>query len=167
VIVADAKRVRLISQSNFKTDDIDAEILARLGRVDPELLSPITHRGRESQIDLATIRARDTLVRARSRLIACVRCTVKSMGHRLPKGWSAEAFANRFTHHFASDDLPTDLKELKSALEPLVTQIRLATKQVGQYDAAIDRLCHDDYGETELLTQIHGFALSAMPQSLP
>jgi transposase len=156
VIVANAREVRLISQRNFKSDDIDAETLARLGRVDPELLAPITHRGRESQIHLVTIRARDTLVRARSRLIVCVRCTVKSIGHRLPKGWSAEAFAGKFDRYFATDDLPADLKELKGALEPLVVQIRIATKQIGQYDAEIERLCCDAYRETELFAPIKG-----------
>lgn len=156
VIVANAREVRLISQRNFKSDDIDAETLARLGRIDPELLSPITHRGRESQIHLVTIRARDTLVRLRSRLIVCVRCTVKSMGHRLPKGWSAEAFAGKFDRYFATEDLPADLKEIKSALEPLVVQIRIATKQISSYDTKIERLCRDTYRETELFEPIKG-----------
>jgi transposase len=156
VIVANASQVKLISQSKFKSDDIDAETLARLGRVDPELLSPITHRGIESQIDLVTIKSRDTLVRGRSRLIASVRSTIKSMGHRLPAGWSAEVFAKKFACHFASADLPSDLQRIKGALEPLVLQIRLSTKQIQKYDAEIERLCREDYKETALLTAIRG-----------
>jgi hypothetical protein len=44
VIVANAHRVRLITESTRKDDRLDARKLARLARVDPELLSPIRHR---------------------------------------------------------------------------------------------------------------------------
>jgi hypothetical protein len=37
--------VRLIAESTSKGDDFDAETLARLGRIDLNLLSPIRHRG--------------------------------------------------------------------------------------------------------------------------
>ena len=46
VIVANPRRVALIARSQRKTDRSDAEQLARLGRYDPQLLSPIRHRGR-------------------------------------------------------------------------------------------------------------------------
>ena len=59
VIVANPRKVRLITQSVKKNDRMDAEQLARLARVDPRLLSPIRHRGPEAQADLAVIRARD------------------------------------------------------------------------------------------------------------
>lgn len=45
VLVANARKVRLIYGEGRKTDKIDAEKLARLARLDPELLSPIKHRG--------------------------------------------------------------------------------------------------------------------------
>ena len=44
VTVANARRIQLISQSNNKTDQNDAELLARLGRADIGLLSPVVHR---------------------------------------------------------------------------------------------------------------------------
>jgi len=115
VIVANARKVGLISQSDFKTDKIDAAILARLGRVDPKLLSPITHRGRESQIHLVTIRACDTMARGRPRLIACVRSTIKSMGYRLPKGWPARDCGSAFECDVAESD-SDDSAESKSCL---------------------------------------------------
>ena len=46
VIVANARQVKLISASSRKDDRLDAEMLARLARVDPQLLRPIRHRGR-------------------------------------------------------------------------------------------------------------------------
>ena len=52
VIVANPRRVRLIAENDSKNDRFDAELLARLGRVDPSLLSPIVHRGEQAQRDL-------------------------------------------------------------------------------------------------------------------
>ncbi len=37
VIIANPRRVRLIAENDAKTDEVDAELLARLGRVDPGL----------------------------------------------------------------------------------------------------------------------------------
>ena len=47
VIIASPRRVRLIAENDSKTDEVDAELLARLCRVDPGLLKPIVHRGKE------------------------------------------------------------------------------------------------------------------------
>ncbi len=66
VIVANPHKVKLITQSVRKNDRIDAEMLARLARVDPKLLSPIRHRGEQAQADLAVIRARAELMEART-----------------------------------------------------------------------------------------------------
>src|SRR5215218_5493716 len=43
--------------------------LARLARLDPKLLSPIKHRGEDSQAHLALLRSRDALVGARTKLV--------------------------------------------------------------------------------------------------
>lgn len=67
VIVANPRNVRLIGESTRKVDRLDARTLARLARIDPMLLSPVRHRGAEAQADLAVIRARRALVRARRR----------------------------------------------------------------------------------------------------
>src|SRR5450432_854171 len=58
VIVANARQVKLISQSSRKDDRLDAQTLARLARVDPQLLRPIRHRSEEAQLELTVIRAR-------------------------------------------------------------------------------------------------------------
>ena len=41
VLVADARRLRAIYENESKNDDVDAETLARLRRVDPILLHPV------------------------------------------------------------------------------------------------------------------------------
>ncbi|MDP7294713.1 MAG: transposase [Vicinamibacterales bacterium] len=61
VIVANARRVRLIAEHDAKSDRLDAELLARLGRVDPTLLAPIQHRGEQAQRDLSLLRTRASL----------------------------------------------------------------------------------------------------------
>ena len=58
VIVAHAQKVRLIVKSRRKDDRLDARTLARLARIDPELLSPVKHRSAQAQLHLAEIRAR-------------------------------------------------------------------------------------------------------------
>ena len=69
VIVAHARNVRLIGESRKKDDRLDAQTLARLARIDPELLCPVKHRSRQAQADLSVIRTRAGLVRARTALV--------------------------------------------------------------------------------------------------
>ena len=83
--MANPRKTRLIYTNRRKTDEIDAENLARLARVDPKLLYPLKHRGEEYQAHLALIRSREALVSVRTQLVNHVRGTVKSFGARLPK----------------------------------------------------------------------------------
>ena len=69
VIVAHARNVRLIGESRKKDDRLDARTLARLVRIDPQLLAPVRHRSAQAQAHLMVIRARAGLVRARTSLI--------------------------------------------------------------------------------------------------
>ena len=78
VIVANARKVRLIGESRKKDDRLDAQRLARLARIDPELLYPGKHRSAQAQADLLMIRARAGLVRARTGLVNTARGLAKS-----------------------------------------------------------------------------------------
>jgi transposase len=69
VIVANARKVRLIGESRKKDDRLDAQTLARLARIDPQLLYPVKHRSVQAQADLMMIRARAGLVRVRTGLV--------------------------------------------------------------------------------------------------
>jgi len=57
VIVANARKVRLIGESRKKDDRLDAQTLARLARIDSELLYPVKHRSAQAQADLMMIRS--------------------------------------------------------------------------------------------------------------
>jgi len=85
VLVAHAQKVQLISKSNRKDDRHDAWTLARVARIDPELLGPVRHRSAKAQIHLTVIRARAELVRARTALVNAARGMAKSYGERLRK----------------------------------------------------------------------------------
>lgn len=147
VVVANPRRVALIYREHTKTDEIDAEVLARLGRVDPALLSPIQHRGAETIADRAVLRARTAVVRSRSRLIQVVRSVVKSQGLRLPAS-GTNSFAGR-----VRDEIPA---ELQTALSPMVEIIDELTRQIRAYDRAIERIAEEKYPETMLLRQVTG-----------
>jgi transposase len=84
VIVANPRNLRMIADSIRKSDQVDAHMLARLARVDPKLLSPIVHRKQESYPDLIQLKARDLLVKNRTRLMNAVRGVLKSTGLRVP-----------------------------------------------------------------------------------
>src|SRR6266850_7767861 len=51
VIVAHARNVRLIGESRKKDDRLDARTLARLARIDPQLLCPVKHRSARAQAE--------------------------------------------------------------------------------------------------------------------
>src|SRR4051812_319951 len=97
VLVANARKLRLIYANKRKTDEIDAENLARLARLDPKLLYPLRHRGEESQAHMALIRSREALVSSRTQLVNHVRggarpsirhepCRLDPQAHARPKG---------------------------------------------------------------------------------
>ena len=147
VIVANPRKLKLISENEKKTDGLDAELLARLVRADPALLKPIRHRGKQAQADLAVIRSRDVLVRSRTVLINHVRGTLKAFGIRLPR-CSAEAF-----HHRVIEFIP---KALSPAVAFVVGQIRTMTIAIREYDKDIEREVASRYPMVRHLAQVGG-----------
>ncbi len=85
VVVANPKQVKLITESSRKDDRLDAQTLARLARIDPQLLRPIQHRSEKAQTALMVIPVRAALMRMRTSLVNTARGLAKSMGERLPK----------------------------------------------------------------------------------
>jgi transposase len=128
VTIANARRVKLISASDNKTDEHDAELLARLGRADARLLAPLVHRSDVLQADLAIAKARDTLVATRTKLVNHVRGTVKSFGERLPK-CSSCAFA-RHTRALIPAALQVALAPVYETIAKLDEQIRAQDKLI-------------------------------------
>jgi transposase len=147
VLVANSRKLRLIYANKRKTDEVDAENLARLARLDPRLLYPLKHRDEECQAHLAVIRSRQALVDCRTQLVNHVRGAVKSFGARLPK-CSARSFHKRAKEHIPEALLP--------ALEPILEQIASLTERIRDYDRRLETICQERYPETELLRQVEG-----------
>jgi len=150
VLVANARKVKLIYAAKNKSDKLDAENLARLARVDPKLLYPLKHRGEDSQAHLAIIRSREALVGCRTQLVNHVRGAVKSFGHRLPK-CPARSF-----HKKAPSHIP---EALWAALGPILEQIGSLTERIRDYERQLEAISKEHYPETDLLRQVEGIGL--------
>ncbi len=147
VIVAHARNVRLIGESRRKDDRLDAQTLARLARIDPQLLCPVKHRSARAQADLTVIRARAGLVRARTALVNTARGLAKSYGERL-RGCNV-----RNMNPEKADGLSP---ELQTALQPLLAGIELLSEQIREYNERIERLAQESYPQVQLLKQVKG-----------
>lgn len=150
VLVANARRVKLISAALDKGDQVDAEVLARLGRADPKLLRPLQHRSEQTHLDLAVMRSRDAMVRSRSLLISHVRGMCKSFGVTIPK-CSAECFHKRARAHVPENLAP--------AVAPVLETIEGLTKQLRAYEKQVEQLSEQKYPETAALREVPGVGL--------
>jgi transposase len=147
VIVAHAQKVQLITKSNRKDDRHDARTLARLVRIDPELLGPVRHRSVPAQIHLTVIRARAELVSARTALVNAARGLVKSFGERLPKCGTYqvnEKLAERVS------------AELRDVLAPLLREVESLNERIKEYDERMEKIAKEVYPEVFLLKQVKG-----------
>ena len=147
VIVAHARNVRLIGESRRKDDRMDARTLARLARIDPQLLAPVKHRSAQAQADLTVIRARASLARARTALVNTARGLTKSYGQRLrgcnPRNLDLEK---------AQGLSP----ELQAALGPLLQALESLSERIAEYNRRIESIAQQSYPQTALLKQVKG-----------
>jgi transposase len=146
VVVANPRQVRLIWKRRSKTDRSDAQVLARLGRFDVQLLSPVQHRSRAAHQDLVCLRSRDVLVRTRTKLVNFVRGALKPFGIRLPR-CGPETLPRR------ADAIPA---ELLPALHPVVEMIAALNTQIAAQDEQIEQLAAAVHPETARLAQVNG-----------
>src|SRR5207237_8939534 len=102
-------------------DRLDAQTLARLARIDPQLLCPVKHRSAKAQADLTVIRARAGLVRARTALVNTARGLAKSYGERL-RGCNVR--------NLNPEEAEGLGPELQSALKPLLTALESRSEQI-------------------------------------
>jgi transposase len=147
VLVANPRLMEGSKRRRRKSDRIDAEKLARLGRVDPKSLHPIQHRSTEVREDLVVLRARDALVKSRTELINSVRGLVKSMGGRVT-GCSSVAFSQK-----ATAEIPEEVHE---TLQPLLRLIATLSEEIKTFDQRIEKLATEKYMHTQLLRQVSG-----------
>lgn len=131
VLVANPSAMYGARRRRKRNDRLDAEFLARTGRADPKLLYAIQHRSLAAQQQLELLRARDILVRMRTKLINHVRGAVKSVGGRLP-ACDADAFVRR-----VRDAVPD---ALRVALMPVLETLTDLTQRVNAMERQVARL---------------------------
>lgn len=136
VVVVNPRRVRLIAESTLKRDSVDAEVLARLSRLDPELLRPVYQRSRAAQDLRSELKVRDALVRARCFLITSIQGTLRAHGYRL-----RSCATYRFVEVFSKMSLDRDLS---SILDPLVETIDHLSQQIEKADQALAERSRED-----------------------
>jgi transposase len=149
VLVANPRKLKAISASGRrKNDQLDAELLARLGNAEPSLLAPIQHRSKTAHVDMLSLRARDLLVAQRTQVVNFVRSQVKTCGVRLDR-CDAKGF-----HRRVAEQVPS---ELKPALDPLLEVLKALEVKIDEFDAAIAEIAKDRYGEdVRRLRQVSG-----------
>jgi transposase len=147
VVIAHPRRMESMAKNRRQHDKVEARTLARLVRVDPELLYPIQHRGAEVRRDLVLWRARNARVEARTSLINRVRGLVKAMGGRVP-ACSAESF-----HTHAAETMP---ETWRAALMPLVEQVIALTTPIRAYDTQVETWARRTYPNAALWQQVKG-----------
>ena len=143
VVVVNPRRIRLIAESTLKTDRIDAEILARLGRQeDDSQLRPVYQRS-EGALELRTrLRVRLNLVRVRTALINGVRGTLRAHGYRM-----SSCVAGRFAARFVDLKLAAELRQV---LDPLVATIAEVSARIEQ----LEKDLIEEAGSDELLVRL-------------
>jgi len=147
-LVANARKLRAIYQNDRKCDEYDARMLAKLARVDPELLSPIEHGSESRQLHRMSITLRDSLVRQRVNIISTIRFSLKSLGERI-SACSTAYFAGRCRDELEGTPLLETLEASLVAIECLNSQIKVLDKQIA-------KTAREHYPETKLLEQIGG-----------
>jgi len=150
VLVADARKLRMIWQGTNKQDRLDARSLARVARLDPQLLYPVRHRSAQAQSDLSLIRVRDQLVRTRVKLVTMVRSMVKATGERLPS-CATDRFAER-----VAGVLPESLRE---SLEPVCALVAELSRAIARLDVRIEAVARARYPQVWPLTTVRGVAV--------
>jgi len=148
VYVANARKVRAISQSNTKSDQEDARMLARLARVDPALLSPVKHRSEDGQRALLQIKVREALVRSRVNLMNSVRFLLKSLGLPIPSGVKASSFVKKIR---AGLDTPTC-----ALVEPLLKMLDALDERIDACEVQLEKLAAQRYPLAARLQQVPG-----------
>jgi transposase len=147
VIVASGQGIPVIKRCRRKTDQTDAEALARLARSDPRLLLPIQHRSVTAQEHLAVIRSRAALVRARARLVNHVRGSAKAVGVVIRQASTAS---------FPRQALPQLPEALRPALVPVLASLQLLNEQIRELDRQVEHLLESRYPQARRLQAVQG-----------
>lgn len=148
VIVANARKLKLITENENKSDKVDAQLLSKLGATAMEWLHPVYQRRADTHLELTMVRARNLLVEQRTTLVNYIRGVAKSEGVRLP------SCSSESVERIASEQLPATLRAMLSGVLHILAQLN---EQIRWYDRQIEHACNTKYGEqTRWVLQVKG-----------
>lgn len=149
VFVANARKLRAVYENERKCDALDARMLAKIARLDPDLLSPVTHISQEAMADRIVLGSRDRLVEHRTALVQAVRFSLKSLGLRVAS-CSAPVFPRRVRETLAGHGT------LLAGIEPVLTVVAAMNSSIAELDRQVERLGAEKYPVAQKLRQIPG-----------
>jgi transposase len=149
VIVGNARKLKAISEHERKCDELDARTLAKIGRMDVDLLYPINHVSQDALRDRLIISSRENLVNERKRLIQSVRGSVKALGMRI-ESCCAEVLPTRARTALADD------QRVLETLEPSLKCIETMNQSISELDRKLADLSAEKYPVTKILQQVAG-----------
>lgn len=149
VFVANARKLRAVYENERKCDALDARMLAKIARLDPDLLSPVTHISQEAMADRIVLGSRDRLVEHRTALVQSVRFSLKSLGLRVAS-CSAPVFPRRVRETLAGHGT------LLAGIEPVLTAVAAMNSSIAELDRQVERLGAEKYPAAQKLRQIPG-----------
>ena len=142
MLVANPSELAAITKSQKKSDQRDARMLAKLARVDPELLRPLRHRSAQAQTDLALLKARHALGQgAFDADRALPRDRQERRGRACPSARPRASTSSRKA-------VPVALRE---ALEPLLRQVGELSQKIWQLERKIEEVAQERYPESKRL----------------
>ena len=157
VVVANSAKVPLIGSNQQKNDQTDAYLLAKLGRADVELLSPVRPLGTAAHLVRSTVRLRRTAIEARVKLINAARGLARTMGYPIP-ACDADDFTERARQHLrAKGELPG---EILKQLEPMLFGIEGLQATERRYEVMLQKLQRQpEYAAAKILETVPGVGL--------
>jgi transposase len=147
VIVANPRKLHLISKNEHKNDARDARLLAEVGQLQPHLLYPVRLRGDDCQRVRVLMAARRQLVDQRVASVNFVRAQLRTLGIKSPR-CSTRTFAKRIREFIPED--------LRVALEPILEQTQALSGQIDHYDTLVEKLGETEFAGAQVVRQIPG-----------
>jgi len=145
-IVCKATTVKDLLAPNRKNDRDDARGLAKICEEHLSLVSRIKHRPEHIQQDVAVLRMRDSLVKARTQLINTVRGILKSLGTTVPP-CSVETFPKKVRAKVSA--------ERSTLVDPVVRQISSLNEQIDSLDEQLVKI-GEKYPAVRVVGQVPG-----------
>ncbi len=134
-VLAHAKRLRAIAESKYKTDAVDAELLARMRLAG--LIPEVFPQPREQREVAALVRHRAVLVRYRTALLNRIHAQLHAVGLGLARGRLRTQAARRWLREVAWPQLGPERRrvirshlQLLAAIQPLVRSVERRIRAV-------------------------------------